>query len=359
MVAGKSLPQLSADSNMIHCVWPWAFALLPLPFLIRWILPSVRDQSSAALWVPFMSQLADKSGFRVSRGKWSLYLALLIWILLLAALSRPQWLSEPVDKPKSGRDMMLAVDLSASMETKDFILDEVAIDRLDAVKTVVTDFIKKREGDRVGLILFGTKAYVQSPLSFDLNSVAQLLDEAEIRMVGKMTAIGDAISLAVKRLHARPENQRVLILLSDGNNTAGILPAARAAHFASLEGLTVYTIGIGAQYNTGILGNNKVNRAVILNETTLKAVAKLTGGEYFRAMDLAQLREIYDVIDEREKVVSGAEYFHNVLELYHWPLGAALVLSFLFALFKSQIGFLNAAASTENNNHQNNTEEGL
>ena len=344
---------------MIHCVWPWAFVLLPVPFLVRWLLPSVRDQSSAALWVPFMSQLAGKSGRIGSRGRWSLYLALLIWILLLAALSRPQWLSEPVDKPKSGRDMMLAVDLSASMETKDFILNEMAVDRLQAVKSVVTDFIKKREGDRVGLILFGTKAYVQSPLSFDLNSVAQLLDEAEIRMVGKMTAIGDAIGLAVKRLHARPDNQRVLILLRDGNNTAGILPAARAAHFAALEGLTVYTIGIGAQYNTGLLGNNKVNRAVILNETTLKAVAKLTGGRYFRAMDLAQLRDVYDVIDKREKVVSGAEYFHNVLELYHWPLAVALILSFMFALFKSQISILNVSPSNETESLPSQAKEGL
>ncbi|MBV1883850.1 MAG: VWA domain-containing protein [Pseudomonadales bacterium] len=323
---------------MIHCAWPWAYSLLLLPLLVRWFLPSVKDHASAALWVPFINQLTTRFG--TSGGaRWTTYFALAIWVLLLVALSRPQWLSDPVDKPKSGRDMMIAVDLSASMETQDFVLNEMAVDRLTAVKAVVTEFIKQRKGDRVGLILFGSKAYVQSPLSYDLNSVAQLLQEADTRMVGKMTAIGDAIGLAVKRLHARPGNQRVLILLSDGNNTAGILPATRAAHFAALEGLTVYTVGIGSENKASVLGNNKISRAVILNETTLKAVAKATGGRYFRTKNLAQLQSVYDAIDEREKVVSGAEYFHHILELYHWPLGAALILSFLFALLKSQIPF--------------------
>lgn len=322
---------------MIHFVWPFAFLLLPLPWLVRRLLPPVSDRSSAGLRVPFYQNLAKNMGRQGGKTRWPLILGIVVWILSLAALSRPQWLSEPVDQPKTGRDMMLAVDLSSSMEIKDFFLNAQQVDRLTAVKSVLNDFIKKREGDRLGLILFGTKAYVQSPLSYDLESVAQLLDEAQIRMVGKQTAIGDAIGLAVKRLHDRPKSQRVLILLSDGNNTAGIISAPRAAHFAALEGLRVYTVGIGAKYANPLFGEQQVNQAAVLNESTLKKVAALTRGHYFRAQDTEELQAIYEKIDAMEKVLIGADYYHHVLELYSWPLGFALIFSFIIALLKAQL----------------------
>ncbi|MBV1870252.1 MAG: VWA domain-containing protein [Gammaproteobacteria bacterium] len=322
---------------MIQLLWPLVFLFLPLPFVVRGLLPPVSDRTSAGLRVPFYKDISQNLNAASGKPRWLLVLGALIWLLLLCALSRPQWLSDPVDQPKTGRDIMLAVDLSSSMEIEDFILNEQAVDRLEAVKSVVKGFIKSREGDRLGLILFGSKAYVQSPLSYDLTSVAQLLDEAQISMVGKQTAIGDAIGLAVKRLHNRPLNQRVLILLSDGNNTSGIIPAPRAAHFAALEGLRVYTIGIGARSANPLFTNKAVSQAAMLNETTLKTVAKLANGRYFRAQDVEELKQVYSTIDEMEKVVIGQDYYHHVLELYFWPLGAALLLSFLLALSKSQV----------------------
>jgi Ca-activated chloride channel family protein len=341
---------------MIHLVWPLAFLLLPLPLVIRWLLSPVSDRSSAGLRVPFFNSISNKLNAKTNKTRWPLILGASTWLLLLLAMSRPQWLSDPVDQPKTGRDIMLAVDLSSSMEVQDFFLNEIAVDRLSAVKYVVKEFIKKREGDRLGLILFGSKAYVQSPLSYDLTSIAQLLDEAQIRMVGKQTAIGDAIGLAVKRLHSRPQNQRVLILLSDGNNTAGIIPAPRSAHFAALEGLRVYTIGIGAKYANPMFGAQSVNQAAVLNETTLKTVAQLTRGRYFSAQDVEELQEVYATIDKMEKVVIGQDYYHHVLELYFWPLGAALLLSFILALLKSQLviastnaRFLDAGSTNRSN----------
>ncbi|MBV1872674.1 MAG: VWA domain-containing protein [Gammaproteobacteria bacterium] len=322
---------------MIQLLWPLAFIFLPLPFVVRWLLPPVSDRTSAGLRVPFYKDISQNPDAASAKPRWLLMLGAFIWLLLLCALSRPQWLSDPVDQPKTGRDIMLAVDLSSSMEIEDFVLNEQAVDRLEAVKSVVKGFIKSREGDRLGLILFGSKAYVQSPLSYDLTSVAQLLDEAQISMVGKQTAIGDAIGLAVKRLHNRPLNQRVLILLSDGNNTSGIIPAPRAAHFAALEGLRVYTIGIGARSASSLFTSKAVSQAAMLNETTLKTVAQLANGRYFRAQDVEELKQVYSTIDEMEKVVVGQDYYHHVLELYFWPLGAALMLSFLLALSKSQV----------------------
>lgn len=320
---------------MIHLHWPWAFLLLPLPLLVRWVLTAASDKTSAGLRVPFFSLLNKGQGLGLNTLRWPWLLAIVIWILLLCAFSRPQWLSDPVAKIKTGRDMMLAIDLSSSMEIKDFFLQQQPVDRLVAVKSVVHDFIKKRRGDRIGLIVFGTHAYVQSPLSYDLRSVRTLLDETRIGMIGKQTAIGDAIGLAVKRLHDHPKNRRILILLSDGNNTAGIISAEHAAHFAALDGLRVYTIGIG-QSRQMMFPGQTIDQAAILNEGTLKAVAKLSGGRYFRAQNTDELKEIYRTIDQMEKIPIGAEYFHHVIEFYQWPLALALFLSFVFAALKCE-----------------------
>ena len=311
---------------------PGYLLLLPLPLLVRVLLPAAHNQRSAALMVPFYQQVELGGQERISQSRFIFMVALLVWTLLIVAASRPQWMSDPIEKPRSGRDIMLAVDLSASMENKDFMIRERAIDRLTAVKVVLSDFIQRREGDRLGLVFFATKAYVASPLTYDLTTVAELLGEAELRMIGKMTSIGDAVGLAVKRLYGQPAEQRVLILLSDGNNTSGVLPAERAAHFASLEGLTVYTIGMGAKIHTGSFGEPDADHAGVLNETTLKEVARLTGGQYFRAMDVERLTEIYAMIDQLEPRVTGSDYYRKVEELYVWPLGAALILSLLMGV---------------------------
>lgn len=319
---------------MIQLTWPWFFLLLPLPLLVRMSLPAVRDQHSAALRVPFFAVLRRDAGLGLSKTPWPLLLSVLIWLLLLLALSRPQWLSEPDSRVKTGRDMMLAIDLSSSMEIKDFYLQQQPVDRLVAVKSVLRDFIKQRQGDRLGLIVFGSKAYVQSPLSHDLHSLAVLLDETRIGMVGKQTAIGDAMGLAVKRLHDHPRHQRVLILLSDGHQTAGVISAEHAAHFAALEGLRVYAIGIG-QYKETLFSGKHIDPVSVLNEHTLKSVARLSGGRYFRAQNTDELKSIYQNIDQLEKIPIGADYFQQVIELYPWPLAAALLLSFIYAGLKT------------------------
>lgn len=321
---------------MIQLIWPWAYILLPLPFIIRKLLPSAHNKATAALKVPFFKQLLNSTGYKPVNTKWPLYLATLIWLLMLLAFSRPQWLSDPIDIPQTGRDIMIAVDLSASMETDDFYIEDLKVDRLTAVKHVLNNFIKQREGDRIGLILFGNKAYVQTPLSFDLQAVSQMLNETETRMIGKMTAMGDAIGLAVKRLHEHPSKHRVLILLSDGNDTTGILPAERAAHFAGLEGLSVYTIGIGSKQAEGLFNKKSASNPTVLNETTLKTVAKLTNGRYFRAADFQQLQGVYKTINRLEPIDIGAKRFHKIVELYQWPLGIALLLSFIYIFLKNQ-----------------------
>ncbi len=312
-------------------VWgaPLVLLLLPLPLLIRLFLPPARHHRSAALMVPFYHTVAAGRPEAIPESRFSLMMALAIWSLLIVAAARPLSMSESVEHPRSGRDIMLAVDLSASMEMRDFLIDDEAVDRLAAVKLVVSDFIERREGDRIGLIFFADKAYVASPLTYDLNTVARLLDEAELHMIGTMTAIGDAIGLGVKRLHDQMALQKVLILLSDGNDTSGILPAQRSAHFAALEGLQVYTIGIGAGSRRGGFGESDIDHSGMMNETTLRAIAQLSDGRFFRATDYAQLTRIYALIDELEPRVSGREIYRQVKEWYIWPLGAALLLSLL------------------------------
>lgn len=304
--------------------------LMPLPLLVRWLLPRAYQKQNAALFVPFFKSLKSGVNPELVSTRWRFYLALLIWACLLAAASRPQWTSDPIERPKSGRDIILAVDLSASMETEDFVINERNVNRLDAAKFVLSEFIQRRKGDRVGLIFFASKAYVASPLSYDLETIVRLLNEAQIRMIGKMTAIGDALGLAAKRLHQNPDNHRVVVLLSDGNNTSGVLSAERAAHYVALEKLKIYTIGMGDK-SYGSFGASSYEHSASLNENTLREVAGLTGGRYFHAGDFEKLQQIYAQIDQLEPRISGANYYRQVEELFYWPLAGALILSFCLA----------------------------
>ena len=207
---------------MIHFEWPWLLAALPLPLLIRWLVPAKMPVEQAALKVPFLDDFSDGETRAVSQTQqWPLWLAAIAWLLLVIACARPQWLGEPIEQAVSGRDLMLAVDLSGSMEEQDFVINKRSVDRLTAAKGVASDFINRRVGDRVGLILFGTQAYLQTPLTFDRKTVMTLLNESVIGLAGDNTAIGDAIGLAVKRLKNEQTNSRVLVLMTDGANTAG------------------------------------------------------------------------------------------------------------------------------------------
>lgn len=321
---------------MVDFEWPWLALLLPLPYLIhRWARP-VEAPAEAALRVPFLEDFIEAApGAGKGRPRsWPLWVALIAWCLLVLAAMRPQWTGELIEVPVSGRELMLAVDLSGSMEQRDFVLRGKRVDRLTATKQVAGDFIERRIGDRLGLILFGERAYLQAPLTFDRETVKTLLLESAIGLAGKATAIGDAIGLAVKRLREREESHRILILLTDGANTAGVVDPVDAAQLARREGLKIYTIGVGADeiIERSLFGSRRINPSADLDEATLKAIADSTGGNYFRARDLDELEEIYALLDKLEPIEQDAMKFRPKKSFYHWPLTAALLLGMLLAL---------------------------
>ncbi len=316
---------------MISLYWPWLLILLPLPLLIRRIIPAATQQQDAALRVPFMEDFEGGTNTASSTPRQDIFiwLAAIAWVMLVLAAARPQWLGEPLELPMSGRDLMLAVDLSNSMEEEDFQISGKWINRLVATKQVAGEFIERREGDRIGLILFGEHAYLQTPLTFDRETVKTLLYESAIGLAGRSTAIGDAIGLGIKRLQDRPSENRVLILLTDGANTAGEIEPIRAAELAARKQVKVYTIGIGADeiIVRSFFGNRRVNPSRDLDEKTLKAIAEKTGGRYFRARDINELKGIYRLLDELEPIEQEKKLFRPVRALYPWPLGVALLLS--------------------------------
>ncbi len=324
---------------MIHFEWPWLFLVLPLPWLLRRLLTPAETVEEAALRVPFVEDF-DQDGVGSRRHipqRWPLWTALAAWTLLVMASARPQWLGDPIQLPVSGRDLMLAVDLSGSMEEKDFQLGGQWVDRLTATKSVAGDFIERREGDRIGLILFGERAYLQTPLTFDRETVRTLLFESAIGLAGKSTAIGDAIGLAVKRLRERDESNRVLVLLTDGANTPGEIDPRSAAELAYQEGLKIYTIGVGADEMIirDFFGTRRINPAADLDETTLKSIAEITGGHYFRARDTPELENIYRLVEELEPIEQDAQSFRPRTALFHWPLSVALTLAALLVVARS------------------------
>jgi len=317
---------------MMAFAWPWLALLLPLPLLLRWLLPAKPHAEQAALIVPFLDDLPGNAPLQASTDKrWPLRVAALAWIFLVLACTRPQWLGEPLELAVSGRDLMLAVDVSGSMDEKDFIIDNKRYDRLTATKYVVSDFVQRRVGDRIGLILFGTQAYLHVPLTFDRKTVQTLLNEAFIGMTEDepQTSIGDAIGLAVKRLQAEQSDSKVLILLTDGANTAGELTPLKAAEIAAGQQLKIYTIGIGADEMLvrSLFGTRRVNPSADLDEKTLQAIADTTGGRYFRAHNTEELNQIYAILDQLEPVEKDKQFFRPKAELYPWPLVLALLLT--------------------------------
>jgi len=315
---------------MIHFEWPLLILALALPLLVRWLLPAELPAEQAALKVPFLDDFGSGETKVVTQAKqWPLLLAALAWFCLVLACMRPQWMGEPIEQAVSGRDLMLAVDLSGSMEAEDFIVEDRRVDRLTATKNVASEFISRRAGDRLGLILFGTQAYLQTPLTFDRATVITLLNESALGLAGENTAIGDAIGLAVKRLRKQKTESRVLILLTDGANTAGEVKPLKAAELAADNQLKIYTIGIGADEMVirSFFGSRKVNPSSDLDEKTLKAIAEKTGGRYFRARNTEELNQIYQLLDELEPVEKDKQYFRPKTELYHWPLAIALILA--------------------------------
>jgi Ca-activated chloride channel homolog len=308
---------------MIHFEWPWMLLFLPLPWLIeRWTPPA--QPRAAALFLPFAAAVgADATAFRRTLPTPRKVLFVLVWLLLVIAATRPQWLGNPEPVPATGRRLLLAVDVSGSMSTQDMAGD---FSRLQVVQKVAGDFIRRRHGDQVGLILFGTRPYLQAPLTTDLHTVEQFLDEATIGIAGTQTAIGDAIGLAIKRLQNNAGNtphkgDTVMILLTDGSSNAGAMPPVEAAKLAAADGLRIYTIGVGSDSQSDFLADGD------LDEDTLKRIAATTGGKYFRATDADALEDVYARIDKLEPSAAKAQWYRPRDEWFPWPLGAALLLS--------------------------------
>ncbi len=323
---------------MYEFLWWWMFILLPLPLVVRWWLKPAEPKQGVALKVPFLEdfQQGGKALGRSWFGLLALLLASAAWILLVAAAARPVWVGDTVAMPVSGRDLMLAVDLSGSMQEQDFILNGQVVDRLVATKAVAGEFVRKRTSDRLGLVLFGDRAYLQVPLTFDRQTVLRLLNESQIGLAGERTAIGDAIGLALKRLQDSPEKNRVLILMTDGANTAGSVSPLEAAEMAAAVGLKIYTVGIGSESDQmrSVFGFQLMNPSADLDERTLKAIATGTGGMYFRARDSEEFHKIYAELDRLEPVEKEAQQWRPQQELFRWPLLAALVLTLLVAVLR-------------------------
>ena len=319
--------------------WPWVLALVLLPWIVRRWAPPAPHSSSRAMKVPHFedimtlqsSQLIGVTRSRHSTGFW---VGIIIWLALLLAAARPQWSGEPVGLPTSGRDLMLAVDISGSMKIPDFSVNGQEVTRLEVVKAAAGEFIARRTGDRVGLIVFGSQAYVQTPLTFDRDTVKTMLRETEIGLAGQETAIGDAIGLAVKRLKEQPAGSRVLVLLTDGANTAGEVSPTQAAAMAEDQGIRIYAIGVGADRMEvpSFFGTQTVNPSRDLDEDTLRHLAQRTGGLYLRAKDTEGLTRVYEELDGLEPATTETELFRPTAELYIWPLGFALALSCFMAL---------------------------
>ena len=315
------------DIAGIHWAWPLAVLAWPLPFVLMWFLPSYTSQGARALLVDKPTAWASNLGASpVTRLQQALLF--LAWSALVVAVARPQTFADVIDLPDSGRDLMMAVDISGSMREQDLFLNNRPVTRMAVVKAVAEDFIAQRNGDRVGLILFGSQAYVQTPLTEDHETVRYFLRDAAIGLAGRSTAIGDAIGLSVKRLREREAETRVLILLTDGNNTAGVMPM-EAARLAADNNVRIYTIGIGSAGSSQLRFGLQRQE---LDDATLRAVAEVTGGQFFRARDTAELQAIYADIDELEPTEEINEGFRPRAERFAWPLSVAFLLSVLWGV---------------------------
>jgi Ca-activated chloride channel family protein len=304
---------------------PWLLCLLPLPFLVGWLLPPHRE-SRKALTVPFLGRLGEHSGQRPHQGALVLRAGilrkaslLLGWVLIVLALARPQLIEPPIQKEVAVRDLLLAVDLSGSMETKDFKNAKgEMVDRLTAVKEVLDDFLSRRKGDRVGLIFFGNAPFVQAPFTEDLDVCRQLLNEAQTKMAGPQTAFGDALGLAINVFERSTVKERVLIALTDGNDTASQVPPAKAAAIAKDKGIVIHTVAVGDPQAAG---------EDALDVATLQGVASTTGGVFSHATDRQQLEQIYLQLDRLETRKAQTISHRPRRDVYWWPLALLFGIS--------------------------------
>ncbi len=327
--------------------WPWAAVLLPLPLLLPyvWRRPAVEAEGTLegqrqTLLHPRLDEL--QAAYQVRRprlaiGGW-VHKALLglLWVALVVALMGPQWLMPYTEVSTPGYDLMVAMDASHSMDAMDFSVAGRQVTRMQVVKGVMGRFVDSRDGDRIGLIVFGSQAFVLSPLSMDRNAVRQLLDGVVASIAGQGTALGDAIALGVKKLRERPPQSRVMILIADGDNSAGGFAPVEAARLASMAGVRIYVIGVGskeAQIPIIEEGRVRYRDDLTMDEDTLKEIAATTGGAYFRATDTRALEEISERVGQLEKTQAEARTAFLPEPLFRWPLGVALAALLALGLF--------------------------
>lgn len=306
---------------------PWALLLMPLPLLAIRVLPAHRQRVSA-LRVPFFEDIVSAAGARAEAGavvlrrrRLQIAIATATWALIIFGLAKPQWVGEPIVRTEVARDIMLAIDLSGSMDFRDFPgADGRNVSRFEAVQRVVDGFIAERESDRVGLIVFGDRAFVQLPFTRDLDTARQLVALMEVPMAGPKTALGDSIGLAIRAFEDSAIDERILILLTDGNDTASRMTPINAAGIAAQRGVTVYTIGIG---DTDATGENRVDFELLAD------IASRTGGAFFAANDELELGAVYERIDRASATEVSTASWRPRTSLVHWPAGAALLLTLL------------------------------
>ncbi len=314
---------------MLQLELPWALALLPLPLLVYWLTPEFRDHGEAVR-VPFFARLAKltgkdpQSGAVVQqKGALQLLVGIASWLLVVAALTKPVWVAEPIVQEKSARDMLLIVDLSQSMDERDFIgASGEKVTRLEAVKEVLRDFIRRREKDRIGLAVFGNAAFPQAPFTEDHATVITLLDELSTGMAGPKTMIGDAIGLAIRLFDASDKQSKVAILLTDGNDSGSQMPVSRAAQIASENGIVIHTIAMGDPTTVG---------EQELDTDSLKDIADRTGGQYFLALDKAGLESIYAELDRLAPELLETISYRPKHQLFYYPLAALVICILLLA----------------------------
>lgn len=312
---------------MLEFAYPFAFVALPLPLLAWWLLPPQRERVSA-LRVPFFDQVVAAAGTEARQGavvmrrNWpQMIAAVLVWGLLVTGLAKPEWVGEPIVRTEAARDIMLAIDLSGSMDYRDFPDGQGNnVSRFEAVQRVVDRFVSERDSDRVGLIVFGAKAYLQLPFTRDLDTARALVELMEVGMAGPQTALGDSIGLAIHSFGSSEVDDRILILLTDGNDTASKMTPINAADIAALNDVRIYTIGIG---DTAATGEDRVDFDV------LATIANRTGGQFFNAEDESALGQVYRLIDEAAAADVRSESWRPRESLVHWPAGAATVLVLL------------------------------
>jgi Ca-activated chloride channel family protein len=309
---------------MLSVAYPWLALLLPAPLAIHWLLPAYKTRRTAVR-VPFFGELVRLSGATPRegasvgrRGTWRVLALVACWVLATAALIRPQWVLPPVHQERPARDLLLLVDLSGSMETEDFTdASGKKVNRLTAVKQVLDDFLTRRQGDRVGIVVFGNAPFALVPFTTDLDLARRLLAEMQVGMAGPRTVLGDAIGLGINLFGATTAPAKTIIALTDGNDTASRVPPAEAARVAHDKDIVIHTIAVG---DPTAAGEEK------LDEAALKAVADLTGGGYYRALDRRQLAEIYARIDAVEARKVDTVSFQPKVELFWLPLAGLTVL---------------------------------